>query len=270
MFGLIRKLRRRRLAKRPFPRAWFAHLEAQVPFFSEFDEPLRERFLTQLKIFCWEKVFIGAGGLEISDEMRVVIGAAAVRLTLHLGLSRYDQLTEIIVYPTAYVHPDEADAVILGEAHDWGVVVLAWDAVLGGLANTEDGLDTATHEFAHVLDREGGAFNGTPRLARLGLYRQWAAVMSKDFLSLRRGERRLRRLLGSYGAQDEAEFFAVASEAFFEKASQMKEAAPALYALLSDFYGCNPAREHAADAQPGGQGPTDAPVGRGGSRRRSK
>ncbi|MBW2736854.1 MAG: zinc-dependent peptidase, partial [Deltaproteobacteria bacterium] len=157
MFGLIRKLRRRKLAKRPFPEAWLAPLQEHVPFFAPLEGELRECFFRQLKFFVWEKTFIGAGGLEVTDEMRVVIAATAVRLTLHLDLDYYARLTEVIVYPSAYKHPDDDESMILGEAQDWGTVVLAWDAVLAGLKNTEDGLDTATHEFAHVLDRGGGA-----------------------------------------------------------------------------------------------------------------
>ena len=115
------------------PEAWLLHLERRVPFFREIEGPLRERFLTHLKIFAWEKVFIGAGGQEIDEEVRVVISAAAVRLVLHLEISYYDRLTEIIVYPDAYEHPAERDSsldgVILGEAHDWGTVVLSWAAV---------------------------------------------------------------------------------------------------------------------------------------------
>jgi Mlc titration factor MtfA (ptsG expression regulator) len=99
MFGLLRGLRRRRLLKRPFPTAWLPHLERRVPFFGELPPGMRERFLDLLKVFVWEKHFIGAGGMEIDDEVKVVIAATAVRLVLHLDLSYYDRLTEIVVYP---------------------------------------------------------------------------------------------------------------------------------------------------------------------------
>ena len=240
MFGIVRRLRRRSLRKRPFPADWYPYLEARVPFYTALDPALRERFLEYLKIFVWEKHFIGAGGMEVTDEVEVVIAAAAVRLILHLELSMYDRLTEIVVYPSHYRHPD-AEHAVFGEAHQWGVVVLSWDAVIHGLTNPDDGHDTAIHEFAHVLDRKDGSFDGTPALRCGESYRPWAEIMSRHFLSLRRRRRAERRVLRDYGAINEAEFFAVATESFFEKPAQMKKRLPDLYRVLQRFYGFDPA-----------------------------
>jgi Mlc titration factor MtfA (ptsG expression regulator) len=229
------------------PYGWQAILEERVPFFEQLDGPDRERFLAWLKVFAWEKHFIGAGGLEVTEEMKVVISAVAVRLVLHLDLSYYNRLTEIVVYPYTYKHPDTVGVAVLGEAHHWGVVVLSWPDVLAGLANQRDGHDTATHEFAHVLDRATGSFNGTPDLRGREDYRPWAEVMSRHFLALRDGEH-CRQLLRDYGAKNEAEFFAVATEAFFENGDSMKTCAPDLYAELQRFYQWDTADERARAA----------------------
>lgn len=243
MFGLIRYIRRRGYSKREVPGEWLPILDARVPFFARFDPASRARFLELLKIFVWEKHWIAAGGMEITEEVRVVVAAAAVRLVLHLEIGVYDRLTEIIVYPSHYLHPDKAESVVFGEAHDWGTVVLSWDAVLQGLANPNDGLDTATHEFAHVLDRVGGSFDGTPELRASGHYRAWAGVMSQHYLALRDRKPNERRVLRDYGATNEAEFFAVATESFFEKPRQMRERTPELYEEMSRFYGFDPAAD---------------------------
>ena len=240
MFGLLRSWRRSRLSRRPLPGHWVGILEKYVPFFVAFDEADREEFLLRLKVFVWRIAWIEAGGLEMSDEVRVVIAAAAVRLALHLDEDVYGRLSEIVVYPSHYVHPDE-DGVIFGEAHAWGTVVLSWDAVLGGLKNPHDGHDTATHEFAHVLDRSTGAFDGTPELRARADYRPWALVLSKHFAALRAGDRDERRVLRDYGATNEAEFFAVATESFFERPERMAETTPDLYEELRRFYGVDPA-----------------------------
>jgi MtfA peptidase len=92
MAGPFLWLRRRQLWRRPFPPEWLSYLEARVPFFRRLPPELRQRFLELLKVFIWEKEFIGANGLLITDEIRVVVGATAVQLVLHLGLSYYDQL----------------------------------------------------------------------------------------------------------------------------------------------------------------------------------
>jgi Mlc titration factor MtfA (ptsG expression regulator) len=233
--------KRRRLARRPFPEAWLPFLEP-LPLYRRLPESLQERLCQLAKVFAWEKTFIGAGGLEITDEIRVVISACAARLVLHLHLGYYDRLTEIVVYPCTFRHPD-GDAALLGEAHDWGVVVLSWPAVQDGVRNPADGHETATHEFAHVLDRADGAFDGTPVLRSRSLYRPWARVLSRHYLRLREGNREERKVLRDYGATNEAEFFAVATESYFEKPRQMKAHAPDLYRELQEFYGGDPAGE---------------------------
>ena len=241
MLGLLRKIRRRHLASRPFPRHWLDILKMCVPFFQRLSGPLRDRFLECVTIFAHEKVFTPAGGMEITDEVRVVISACAVRLILHLDLSYYDRLSEIIVYPYIYKHPED-EAAILGEADDWGTVVLSWPTVLEDLAHAGQGHDTSLHEFAHILDRMGnGTFDGTPRLKSRAAYRPWAQVMSRHFLGLRRGNNEDRSVLRMYGATNEAEFFAVATEAYFENAGLMKQLLPDLYAELRTFYGGDPA-----------------------------
>ncbi len=243
IFGLVRAWRRKQRSKRPFPAEWIPHLERRVPFYKRLPDDLGDRFRELLKLFVWEKHFIPAGGLEeVTEEMQVVIGASAVRLVLHLTPDHFDRLTEIVVYPGAYMHPDRR-GVILGEAHTWGTVVLSWEDVLAGLANPCDGHDTATHEFAHVLDRDGGGFNGTPRLRATADYQVWAEVMSHHFLALQDGGQTERRVLRDYGATNEAEFFAVATESFFEKSRQMRDHTPDLYDVMRAFYGFDPATD---------------------------
>ena len=242
MFGLFRKLKRRRLSKKAFPPEWVRILEERVPFYDNLPGDLQHSFREKLKVFVLEKHFIGADGLEVTGEMKVVIAAAAVRLILHLDLSFYDRLTEIVVYPGHYRHKND-DAVMLGEAHHWGTVVLSWPAVEHGLRNPCDGHDTAAHEFAHVLDRATGHFDGTPPLRATEDYRAWGRIMSHHFLRLKRGSPREYAVLRGYGAKNEAEFFAVATESFFEKPVLMKKATPDLYAALQKFYGFDPASD---------------------------
>ncbi|NTX39455.1 zinc-dependent peptidase [Myxococcus sp. CA033] len=240
MTGIFRQLRRRRLMRRPFPTDWLGYLDARVPFFATLSPALRDDFLAKLKVFAWEKEFIGAGGLELTDEIRVVVSATAVQLVVHLDLAYYDRLREVIVYPDAFLLPDRT-GVVLGEAKNWGSVILSWAAVLGGLRNPDDGHDTATHEFAHVLDRADGAFDGTPKLRSYSHYRTWASVMSEHYHGLQEGRPRERQVLDDYGAVNEAEFFAVATENFFERPTRMREKTPDLYEELKRFYGWDPA-----------------------------
>jgi len=248
MFGFLRSWRRRRLARTPVPETWRAHLLARAPFFARLSSAQQERLLRLAWVFGREKHFIPAGGMLVDDEVRAVISACAARLVLELDLGFYDRLTEIVVYPYDYQHPD-GDGAVLGEAHQWGTVVLSWPSVLEGLRRPSDGHDTALHEFAHVLDVADGDFDGTPALAARADYRPWAEVMSQHFLRLVGEERPEREVLRAYGATNEAEFFAVATETFFERPVALRKRLPELYDVLREFYRADPA-ELAGGRQP--------------------
>jgi Mlc titration factor MtfA (ptsG expression regulator) len=239
MAGWLRTLKRKRLLKRDFPTSWLLILK-RLPFYRRLTSELQKRFRDYLKIFVWEKYFFGAGGLTITDEHRVVISASAIRLILFLDLTYYDELAEIVVYPYTFKNPKEEDPRD-GEAHRFGTVVLSWPAVVTGLRYECDGHDTALHEFAHVLDKQGGSFDGTPRLRSNDHYRPWAEVMSRNFVALQAGRSPQRLVLREYGATTEAEFFAVATESFFERPRNMKTLTPDLYEELQRFYGFDPA-----------------------------
>ena len=239
---------RRRLARRePFPEAWRALLERRVPFYRTMDGASRARFEDKLKVFVRTKEMVGAGGFAITEEVRVVIGATAARLTTHLPDEHYERLTCVVVYPSHYRHrdrgqPGDGETIVFGEANDRGAVVLSWEAVLRGLDDPRDGHDTATHEFAHALDVEDGTFDGAPELAG-DAYAPWARVMTRHYDALRARKRRARPVLRDYAGKNPAEFFAVSTEAFFEKPRQMREKHPDLYRQLADYYRCDPAGE---------------------------
>ncbi len=239
--GWIRNWRRRRILREPFPEHWLEIIAEHSNFIEQMPADRLAKFRSDLQIFVHEKVFIGAQGFEITEEVRVVIGAAAVRLILYLDLSYFDRVSEILVYPGAYHHPDDRETGILGQVDDWNTVVLSWPAVVAGLRNSRDGHDTATHEFAHVLDRNSGAFNGTPVLRANEDYAEWGRVLSHYYLELRDGKTNNRPLLRDYAATNEAEFFAVATEVFFEKPRVMQRKAPDLYEELQTFFGADPA-----------------------------
>ncbi len=239
--GWIREWRRRKIRRKPFPVHWIGIIQQHSSFVEELPLEKIRKFQGDLLVFEHEKEFVGAGDFEVTEEVRVVIAAAAVRLVVNLDVAAYDRVSEIVIYPGAYHHPGD-DTVILGQVSDWHQVVLSWPDVVAGLKNARDGHDTATHEFAHVLDRRSGAFDGTPILRAHEDYGPWARVLSEHFLRLRNGGRKHRRLLRQYAATNEAEFFAVATEVFFEKPRIMRRRAPDLYGELQRFYGSDPAK----------------------------
>ncbi|MBE2252565.1 MAG: zinc-dependent peptidase [Myxococcus sp.] len=237
MISPWRWLKRRSLAKRPFPAHWEPLVAKHFPFEAQLGAEERARFRRHLFVFANEKHFEGARGLEITDEMRVVVSGAAARLARNLPLGVYDDLVTVLLYTGAW---ERDGGIIFGEAHRWGLVVLSWDSVRQGLKNPFDGHNVALHEFAHVLDLADGRFDGTPEMESFAALHAWADVFSRHYFSLQEAPGR-DKVLRPYGATNEAEFFAVATEAFFEKPRQMKQRHPELYAQLKRYYRANPA-----------------------------
>jgi len=232
MLGLFRQMQRRKLQQRPVPDEWLGYLNQHVPFFWKFSPELRQRFLEHLKVFVWEKKFVGAGGLTMTDEVRVVVAATAVRLVMFLGLSYYDRLKEIVVYPGS---PPPAE-----KPKRASTVILSWDLVREGLRDSEDGRDVGARKFAQALDLAHGTLDGTPKLRERSHYEAWALVMSHHFNGLSGGRKAERGVMGRHRSLTEAKFFAVATEAFFERPWLMKEKTPELYEELKRFYGWDP------------------------------
>lgn len=245
-----------RALERPFPGAWVRILETNSSFYRRLPEALRERLHGKIQRFLHEKHFQGAGGLEIDDEIRVTIAAEACLLTLGLGPETYPRLRWIIVYPTTFIVEEEVwveeDGVIeegprdlLGESWDNGRVILAWDSVLHGARRVGDGENVVLHEFAHQLDSESGATDGAPLLGAAPALRGWAEVLSEEFLRLRHdGFQGRDSIMDEYGATNPAEFFAVATETFFERPTAMARHHEALFGMLRSYYRIDPREWH--------------------------
>lgn len=244
--------RRSRAANAPFPRAWENILARHFPLDSCLPEADRKELRKRIQIFVSEKHFEGLGGLELNDEIRVTIAAQACLLLLHHGEVDYPNLRSILVYPTAYQAPvmtRTPDGVVtegvqgrLGEAWNRGVVVLSWRDVRFGAADIHDGHNVVLHEFAHALDMEDNVANGAPPLPRRSMYVAWARVLGQEYEQLRRDVAQAHRtIMDAYGTTNPAEFFAVATETFFEKPNSLKKKHPELYEQLRAYYRQDPA-----------------------------
>ena len=231
-----------------FPAAWEAILQQHLPVFRLLPEADRSELRSYIRWFLASKVFEGGGGMVITDEIRVLIAAQACLLLLHRETPCYQHLRLIRVYPGAELAVSSAET-IGGESWESGVVLLTWDSVRYGAANPFDGDNLVLHEFAHQLDYEEGQTDGTPLLARgmapaekMGAYIAWAKMLSEEYEQFRRSlDRGDKTVMDSYGATDQAEFFAVATECFFEKPKQLVKKHPALYEALKQFYKQDPA-----------------------------
>lgn len=243
--------RRRKLRARPFPTEWRDILKQRVPYFRRLPSDLQLQLKRHIQVFIAEKQFIGCGGLQITDEVRVTIAAQACLLLLNRSTDYFPDLTHILVYPDSFlvnrVRHDasgvlhEQRQVLSGESWSQGKVVLSWADILQGAAAVDDGRNVVIHEFAHQLDQENGDANGMPILTNRELRQRWTQVFSHEYAQLQQQARHGEpALLDHYGATDPAEFFAVASEVFFEQPTALALQHASLYELLSRYYRINP------------------------------
>jgi Mlc titration factor MtfA (ptsG expression regulator) len=248
---LFVEMRRRRVRRQAFPLEWRQILRRRLPYFRIMPTDLQLQLKKHIQVFLAEIPFVGCAGLVISDEMRVTIAAQACLLILNRRGADFAGLRQILVYPGAFIvdklHTDgagllqERRSLLAGESWSQGQVILSWQDTVDGADVADDGRNVVIHEFAHQLDQANGGANGAPKLFdRLGRER-WARVLGQEFAALKERVRTGQdSLLSAYGATEPAEFFAVASEVFFEQPAQMAREHPALYAELSGFYRVNP------------------------------
>ena len=264
MFGFLKNRRRARIRREPFPPEWLRIIEKNVPMYRRLSEDDRRELPGHVRVFLAEKRFEGCGGLEMTDEVQVTIAAQACILLLRLDeVDYYPRLRSVVVYPRGYVAHQatrdghvvhEAPSARLGESWGDGAVVLSWSDARAGAADARDGDNVVLHEFAHQLDQEDGAADGTPELP-FGSYVPWARVLGRRYLELRKAARTGgKALLDRYGATNEAEFFAVATECFFEKPQAMLRRYPDLYDELKAYYGQDPASASAVEGRAEGAG----------------
>ena len=255
LFAWLKKRRRRKILQKPFPGHWREILQEKVLPFATLGEDECAHLEQLVQVFIAEKNFEGCRGLEITDEIRVVIAAHACLLLLGLPHDYYAKVSSILVYPSTVVVPPPrqgiftrgpliaaTESAVVGQAFMHGTVILVWNEVRRDVSHPQSGHNVVYHEFAHILDMFDGRADGTPILADREQYRAWAEVCTRVFYDLReKVEQGKKTFLNRYGALNEAEFFAVASEYFFERPRQMQERRAELYEVLKGFYRQDPA-----------------------------
>jgi Mlc titration factor MtfA (ptsG expression regulator) len=247
---LVRR-RRKRLRGQPLPDGVEEILSRNVGLYSLLPDDLREQLHGHINVFLDEKRFRGFGGQEIMPEVAVTIAGTACMLLLNREPSYFPGFSSILVYPDTYeAEQVEHDGVVetrtrsrrAGESWHRGPVVLSWKNVLAGTIEAGDGYNVVLHEFAHKLDEENNGTNGQPILRTADHYEEWAEVLGREYQAFAdRVSRRKNRVIDEYGLTSPAEFFAVATESFFEKARAMQQTLPDLYAQLKSVYAVDPA-----------------------------
>ena len=240
---LARRWSRARLSRRsallaePFPEAWRDLLRDRCDHYDRLPAPLRETFENDLRVLLAEKRITGVG-VEVTDELRVLVAASAVTLSLGWPEYEWDQLAEVLLYPDDFDRDYQIGASeISGQAHSWGTVILSVPALEQSFDDPDDAYHVGFHEFAHLLDVEHAHFDGIPVGFDEAHARLWIEIREREMERLRRGP----SVLDDYGAHDPVEFLAVAVEAFFEAALALRRRHHELYELLVAYFHQDPA-----------------------------
>lgn len=239
-FLLWRRQRRRaRPVRPPFPEAWAALLQRRLPWLRLLSAEQRVQHRRHVQDFLADIRFTGCEGLVVTEEMRVLVAGLACLLILRPGAQVFRGLSSVLLYPQAFWvrhhEPDELGLVDdgprlqVGESWDGARVVLSWEDVEAALEG--DAVNVVVHEFAHQLDDENPGSPGAPQLADYG---EWSKVMQNAFDQL---GRRRSPVIDDYGLEGPAEFFAVVTEAFFQRGLDLRRHHGALYRLLRQYYG---------------------------------
>lgn len=247
---------RRRRRNTELPDAWRAIAAERLRQWPLLDEHERSR-LERLALRLLDKRWEASRGFDVDDAMRVTVAAHAALLHLGHDDEPFANVTAVVIHPATIVMRGErpgpipgvvTDAPLSAQGHTTsrGPVYIAWDAVERELATPQRTTNVILHEFAHKIDALNGVFNGTPRLATQEQLREWVKICTAELAALRRGH--TTGVLRPYAATNPSEFFAVATEAFFEQSVRLQAEKPELYGVLARFYEQDPAARDAARA----------------------
>jgi Mlc titration factor MtfA (ptsG expression regulator) len=249
--GLFRKTRRSHILKQALlPADVWSWLVKDHPILQGLLPEELSRLRNDSTIFLHEKVFEGADGLELDEGMREVIAVQACLPILHLGMEWYENWKTIVVVPDVFVEEHtsfdsagvvhEWDEDQSGESWDTGPVLLSWKDVEA--SGWGDGYNVIIHEAAHRLDMLDGEVNGRPSLHKGMDPVEWKEVFTTAFADLKRksGRRKRGLAIDPYAVEDDAEFFAVTSEYFFERPAVLCREYPEVYRLQAAFYRQDP------------------------------
>ena len=243
----------------PFPQSWTELLQARCEHYRRLPAAHRDRFRHQTQIFLSEKRITGVE-MKVTDETRLLVAASAVSLSVGWPDYTWDQLTEVLLYPTNFDRDyNFGRSVVSGNAHPWGIVILSVPALNRSFDVASDGYHVGFHEFAHLLDLAQTRFDGIPSYLTDDAIRRWLKIVEDETDRLRRND----SLLDPYALSNPVEFFATAVEAFLQTPVALAERHGELYQFLSTYFDQDPALESAANAR-------QNRVGRRGRRRKGR
>jgi MtfA peptidase len=229
--------RRQALLRTPFPEPWRRFLLDRCDPYERLPVELRARFEQDLRVFLAEKRITGVG-IRATEELRLLVGASAMTLSVGWPDYEWDRLTEVLLYPQDFARDYGFEMKELsGQAHGWGTVILSAPALIESFELPDDGYHVGIHEFAHLVQVEQARFAEIPPGLDEEYGREWTELVAAEMDRIRRGK----SVLDPYAAENPSEFLAVAVEAFFEIPLELRDRHREVYAILAAYFRQDPA-----------------------------
>lgn len=217
-------------------------LADRVWAYTKFDHPQRTKFENCVKVMFGERRWEGHRDFPVTDEMRLTIAGKASLMLLGASNYYFQTVTTILIYPRVIARSRDGHTTrTVGEAWPTGGILLCWPEIIADSISNR-GRNVVVHEFAHHLDGLDGEMGGSIPFPKRADEARWHDVSHREYQRLvAAAERGQATLFDKYGSHNLAEFFAVASECFFEQPVEMRQMHEELYDLLRVFYQLDPA-----------------------------
>lgn len=252
MFLFGKKRKRARLLAEGMPDPLWTAAAGRVPLLRRLPVEVAAAARGAARVLMAEKHFEGCGGLQLTDDMPLLVCCQAALLQIHPDADFFPGLDSVLVYPEAFVvnhqvedeygFVSEDEDELAGESWQRGSVILSWQDVVQELADPAAGYNVVLHEFAHQLDEQSGQADGTPLLARGEQAARWAEAFGAAFERHQRQLKRRREVLfDDNAAESPAEFFATAVEIFFTLPVDLRREFGDVYAVMAEHFAVDPA-----------------------------
>ena len=233
-----RTKRRMKVMQAPFPAAWEQGLRSHVDFFLALDDAQQDRFRSLVKVFLDEVPITGVR-TDVDEQCRVLVAASAVIPIFGFDDWEYSRLGEILIYPGAFDSDyqtgggaDQDTLGMIGVSHLSGVMILSKPALISGFANSKDKRNVGIHEFAHLVDKADGSVDGLPAGIPGNVVRPWIEWVGGELKRPVDGNDHI----DDYAFTNEAEYFAVLTEYFFEAPEILAQRDPETYKMMQSMY----------------------------------
>ncbi len=234
-----RKYRKRKsILKKMFPVEWELILNREVAYYSSLSKEEKQKFNNMVHIFLNEKIITGID-TDVDDKCRLLIASSAIIPVFKFPDWEYDNLVEILVYPKnfdenyQYVKNNNNKQILGLVTNIASTMILSKPALYHGFKDSADKLNVGFHEFIHAVDGGDGAIDGIPALLiKRDDIKEWLRIVKQESKRIEEGHSDI----NPYALTNNAEFFSVSSEYFFENPEAMSDKYPELYNILMKIF----------------------------------